>query len=224
MELILLIVVFLFFLVGLLVKSTEKKTDKYTGPQKQKSDNNSRDSYRQKHSTSSDTQSNSQVTHTKKAQTEAEVKERIEEFPEAKVEYVIDGDTVVVVKNWDKIRIRLDSIDCPEDGQHWGDIAKYGLIKLIGKRKVRLEEHGIDPYERTIATLYVQHGHGSEWMNVNERMVTLGHAWIMRRFYDHLPQDRQTKLNRLERWAKTKRVGLWKSPDPIPPWKWRNGM
>jgi endonuclease YncB( thermonuclease family) len=28
-------------------------------------------------------------------------------------------------------------------------------------------------------------------------------------------------LNQLERWAKSKRVGLWKTDNPIPPWKWR---
>ena len=216
MELIVaLIVVILFVVVSLSVPSKEKEARKHTRPHGRKySHKSTRESYYQKHS---------QDTCTKKAKTGAEVNEHIEELPEAKVEHVIDGDTVVVVKNWQKIRIRLDSIDCPEDGQHWGDIATYGLIKLIGKRKVRPEEHGIDPYGRTLATLYVQHGHGSEWMNVNERMVTLGHAWVMRRFYGHLPKDRQAKLNRLERWSKTKKVGLWRTPDPTPPWQWRNG-
>ena len=121
-----------------------------------------------------------------------------------------------------RIRIRLDSIDCPEDGQQWGDIAKFGLIKLIGGREVRLEEHGLDRYDRTLATIYVRHGNDSEWFNVNERMVTLGHAWVMRRYYDHLAKDRQDQLNRLERWARSKKVGLWKTPNPIPPWKWRS--
>ena len=126
-----------------------------------------------------------------------------------------------MVKDRREIRIRLDAIDCPEDGQHWGDTAKYGLIKLIGGRDVRLEEYGQDRYERTLATIFVQHEYESEWINVNERMVTLGHAWVMRMFYDHLPKDRQDKLNRLERWARSKKVGLWQTPDPIPPWKWR---
>jgi len=128
----------------------------------------------------------------------------------------------MVVKDRHKTRIRLDSIDCPEVCQHWGDISKYGLIKLIGGRKVRLERHGQDCHERTLATIYVQHGYESEWMNVNERMVTLGHAWVMRRFYDHLPKDRQDKLNRLERWARSKKVGLWQTPNPMPLWKWRS--
>jgi endonuclease YncB( thermonuclease family) len=156
------------------------------------------------------------------AQNAAAVKEQIKDFPRFDVEQIIDGDTVIVSNTWNEINIRLDSIDCPEDDQHWGDTAKYGLIKLIGGREVRLEEHGLDYHGRTLATIYVQHGAGLEWMNVNERLVTLGHAWVMRRFYGHLPKDRQDKLNRLERWARSKKVGLWKTPSPIPPWKWRN--
>ena len=119
--------------------------------------------------------------------------------------------------------IRLDSIDCPEDSQHWGDTAAYGLIKLIGGRKVHLEEHGLDSHGRTLATIYVRHANKEEWINVNERMVTLGHAWVMRKFYDHLPEDRQNKMNRLESWARSKKVGLWDTSNPIPPWQWRNG-
>ncbi len=149
--------------------------------------------------------------------------QNIANLPRFKVEYVIDGDTVKVSTFWHKLRIRLDSIDCPEDGQEWGDIATAGLIKLIGGRHVHVEEHGTDRYERTVATLYVQHGNDSVWMNVNERMVTLGHAWVMRKYYKHLSKHRQDKLNKLERWAKSKRVGLWKLPEPIPPWKWRHG-
>ena len=178
--------------------------------------------YPQNESIPIDQQKTFQVTYKKKAQSEAEIKGRIKDFPEVKVGHIIDGDTVIVVKNCHKIKIRLDSIDCPEYDQHWGDTAKYGLIKLIGGRKVRIEEHGTDCYERTLATIYVQKGYGSEWMNVNEKMVTLGHAWVVRRFYDHLPKDRQDKLSRLERWARSKKVGLWQTPNLIPPWKWRS--
>lgn len=157
------------------------------------------------------------------ALSEPALRGRIRDLPRAKVVHIIDGDTVVVARGWSEIVVRLDSIDCPEDGQYWGDTAKYGLIKLIGGREVQVEEHGLDPYGRTLATIYVQHEYGDKWINVNERMVTLGHAWVMRRFYDHLPIDRQDKLNRLERWAKAKKVGLWRASNPVPPWKWRNG-
>jgi endonuclease YncB( thermonuclease family) len=138
------------------------------------------------------------------------------------VEYVIDGDTVVVSDFLSKYKIRLDAIDCPENGQHWGDVATYGLIKLIGGCNVYIEDHGTDAYDRTLATIYICHKNGPDLMNVNERMVTLGHAWVMRRYYGHLPQDRRNQLNRLERWARSKKVGLWSTTNPVPPWKWRN--
>lgn len=157
----------------------------------------------------------------RKAQTEYVIKQKIQSLPKVRVQYVIDGDTVIVVKGWRKVTIRLDSIDSPEDGQHWGDIATYGLIKLIGGRKVHLEEHGVDDYGRTLATIYVWHENKNEWLNVNERMIILGHAWILRGLYDHLPQTRQDKYIRMENWAKSKQVGLWHEENPTPPWEWR---
>ena len=142
-------------------------------------------------------------------------------FKTVNVEHVIDGDTVIVSTLLNSYKIRLDAIDCPEDGQHWGDIAKYGLIKLIGGCKVYLEEHGTDYHGRTLATVYVDQRATSELLNVNERMVTLGHAWVMRRYYGHLPKHRRDQLNRLERWARSNKVGLWKTTGPVPPWRWR---
>jgi endonuclease YncB( thermonuclease family) len=158
------------------------------------------------------------ISYTIKAQSEVV----IENLPQAKVQYVFDGDTIGVSKGWfNFITIRLDAIDCPENGQDWGDTAKYGLIKMIGGRKVRFEEHGRDCYGRTLATLYIKKHSENKWLNVNERMITLGHAWVLRQFYDHLPKERQNKLNALETWAKSKKVGLWNTANPIPPWNWR---
>ena len=147
--------------------------------------------------------------------------ERIRALPEVKVRQVIDGDTVLVATTSSQLKVRLDSIDCPEDGQEWGDTAKRGLIKLIGGKTAKIEVHGSDVHGRTLGTLFVFLQDKGEWQNVNERMVTIGHAWVMRMYYDHLPKSRQQKLNQLERWAKSKRVGLWKNENPIPPWKWR---
>ncbi len=147
--------------------------------------------------------------------------ERIQTLPGVKVVHVIDGDTVIVASATSQVKVRLDSIDCPEQDQHWGDIATRGLIKLIGGKSVKLEVHGNDVHGRTLGTLFVYLQDKGEWQNVNERMVTLGHAWVMRLGYGHLPKSRQHKLNQLERWAKSKSVGLWKTENPISPWKWR---
>jgi len=150
--------------------------------------------------------------------------ERIQGLPDVKIKHVIDGDTVIVSYNSSKLKIRLDSIDCPEKAQEWGDTATHGLIKLVGGKFVKLEIHGSDIHGRTLGTLFLYLQGKDYWQNVNERMVTLGHAWVMHRFYNHLPKDRQNKLNRLERWARSKKVGLWQKPNSIPPWKWREVM
>lgn len=157
----------------------------------------------------------------KGALSEREEKGRVEDLPMAKVNYVIDGDTVIVSTSWRRTKVRLDSIDCPEDGQPWGDVATAGLIKMIGGRRIRLEKHGNDHYGRLLATIYVQDGRGSEWLNVNEKMVVKGHAWVMRKYFNHLPATRKETLIRLERWARMKKVGLWSTSNPIPPWNWR---
>jgi endonuclease YncB( thermonuclease family) len=160
------------------------------------------------------------IPHSEKVRHQNDI-DRIQALPLVKVVHVIDGDTVIVSTDTSEIKIRLDSIDCPEDVQEWGVTATRGLIKQIGGKTVRLESHGTDGHGRTLGTLFVYLQDKGEWQNVNERMVTLGHAWVMRLFYSHLPISRQQKLNQLERWAKSKRVGLWKTDNPIPPWKWR---
>lgn len=136
-----------------------------------------------------------------------------------KIKYVIDGDTAIISGFLRETTVRLYAIDCPEDGQPWGNVAKAGLIKMVWRRHVHIETHGVDEYGRTLATMYLQRG--SEWINVNERMVMLGHAWVVRRYYDQLERNRRHQLDRLERWARSKKVGLWKTSNPIPPWQWR---
>ena len=155
------------------------------------------------------------------AATTPDMKQYIANIPRYKVVQVIDGDTITVSTLEDEKIIRLDSIDSPEDGQDWGGIAKDGLIHLIGDKHVHVEAHETDQLGRTIATLYVEDGNTSNWINVNEKMVELGHAWVMRQYYDHLPKDRRAELDKLESSAKLNKLGLWESLNPIPPWDWR---
>lgn len=145
------------------------------------------------------------------------------DYRTAKVRYIVDGDTVIVVLGFREVTIRLEGIDCPEGDQHWGDTAKYGLIKLIGGRKIRIEERGLDKFGRTVATIFVLQRGGTEWINVNARMVVLGHAWVSRMLCRNLPQNRRAELFRMQKWARSKKVGLWGTENPTPPWEHRHG-
>jgi endonuclease YncB( thermonuclease family) len=140
-----------------------------------------------------------------------------------KVHLVLDGDTVDVRTAEGILRIRLEGIDCPEDDQPWGEIAKAGLIKMIGGRGVMIELCCKDKYGRWLGTIFVKDKDTGALTNVNARMVLLGHAWVYRAFLSHLPRDRRGDLYQKERWARSRKVGLWSTDNPVPPWEWRNG-
>lgn len=146
----------------------------------------------------------------------------VRRFHAARVRQVIDGDSVIVIVDGKAVQLRLNSIDAPEHDQAWGDIAKYGLIKLIGGRWIRFEDHGVDDYGRTLATVFVKGRDGTQWIDVNRKMVVLGHAWVQRIDSGDRSGEQRNEFARLERWARRKKVGLWRSADPLPPWKWRH--
>lgn len=141
-------------------------------------------------------------------------------YKKVRVHRILDGDTVIVKTKWRKLIIRLDAIDCPEGDQYWGDNAKYGLIKLIGGRNILLEIHDKDRYKRIVATVYVDQQDENGLLNVNNKMVMLGHAWVYRQYYNHLPSYRRQELDRIEKWARKNNIGMWQH-NPIPPWTWR---
>ena len=143
----------------------------------------------------------------------------LSDLVKAKVLYVIDGDGAMVSVFGKKVEVRLAAIDCPEKGQEWGGQARDGLARLINGRFVYLEMYGCDVYSRRIATVYVMQN--SELINVNEHMVMCGHAWVMRQYYRDLSKNRRRQLDLLERWARVKRVGLWRSANPMAPWIWK---
>ena len=147
---------------------------------------------------------------------------RASQLKPADVMQVIDGDTVIVQSDWNQITLRLDGIDCPEGDQPWGDAARAALVKLIGDQRIRFDDHGPDGRGQQLATIYIQPTRNSAWVNVNLRMVTLGHAWVAPGLLDRLPEDRCEDLVFGSHRAQRKRIGLWHLPDPVPPWQWRN--
>ena len=64
------------------------------------------------------------------AREELDVLRFLGELPVGKVVNVLDGDTVLLSHQNAVIKVRLDSIDCPEDDQPWGSTACAGLIRL----------------------------------------------------------------------------------------------
>ena len=131
-----------------------------------------------------------------------------------KVVGVADGDTITVLKQGQKVKIRLKGIDTPEKKQAFGNTAKkYTNAKVRGK-VVEVDPVTTDKDGRTVAMIYV----GSE--NLNESLVRDGYAWVYRKYCKDWYCGRWLEY---EKQARIKKLGLWVDPDPTPPWEWRHG-
>jgi endonuclease YncB( thermonuclease family) len=124
---------------------------------------------------------------------------------------VLEGDTIEVLRDNRRERIRLNGIDCPEMGQDYATNAKQAASDLLLGIEVTLHTHSKDKNDRTIADVLLPDG-----SNVNQQLVRDGWCWW---YPKHAPNDHALKQSEQE--AKAAKRGLWIDPDALPPWVYR---
>lgn len=122
---------------------------------------------------------------------------------------VSDGDTISVLKDREKVKVRLVEIDAPEKGQAYGNRSKQALSALVHGKQVEIKEHGTDRYGRTLGRIY-QSG-----LDVNAEMVRRGMAWV------YVKYAKDQGLYQIQAEAREQRRELWADKEPVPPWEWR---
>lgn len=127
----------------------------------------------------------------------------------ARVEAVVDGDTLVVETESGPRRVRLFGIDAPEAGQRHGGEARDTLAALVLDKVVELQVVDTDRYGRTVARVT------RDGVDISLVMVQSGRAWHSRR------HDPRAELREAEEAARRGRRGLWVDHVPVPPWTWR---
>lgn len=127
-------------------------------------------------------------------------------FP-AKAIKISDGDTITVLSGKEQTKVRLYGIDAPEKKQDYGQKSKQFLASLIAGQVVEVEPKGKDIYKRTLGIIYYKE------QDINAQMVLNGYAWAYVK-YSRIYVDQ-------EKTAREKKLGLWQSSDPTPPWEWR---
>ena len=92
------------------------------------------------------------------------------------VSWVMDGDTVLVVRSGQKepVKLRLDAVDAPETCQPGGPAARDAMIALALRKPVQVQSLGHDSYGRDIGRLSV------EGVDLGAEMVRSGMAWAYR--------------------------------------------
>lgn len=141
---------------------------------------------------------------------------------------VVDGDTVtarcVGRKGRAPLHVRLQGIDAPERRQAFGMRAKQALSGMVFGKSARLDCVGTDRYARSVCKVMVAPASapdGPKTLDAGLAMVTVGMAWWYRSYAgDQSPEERgQYEFAEFE--AKARRAGLWRDPQPVPPWSWR---
>lgn len=129
----------------------------------------------------------------------------------ARVVAIADGDTcTVVAADRQPIKIRLAGIDTPERSQPFGPQAKQALSSKISNRIVDVQAQTTDRYNRIVADLYL----GKRWINLE--LIRDGWAWHYKQY------SSDPRLAQSEQSARRQHKGLWRAPEPMPPWRYRN--
>jgi len=127
-----------------------------------------------------------------------------------KVVGVSDGDTISVMCDGEAVKVRLSGIDCPEKKQAYGERAKQFTSDLAFGKTVTVSYSKKDRYGRVLGVVELPGGRV-----LNEELLRAGYAW----HYTRYSKDRT--LAELEEEARKARRGLWRDPDPVPPWEFR---
>ncbi|KAK6929527.1 Staphylococcal nuclease (SNase-like), OB-fold, partial [Dillenia turbinata] len=118
----------------------------------------------------------------------------------------IQGNEEVLAR---KYRIRLRGIDAPESAMPYGKEAKEELTNIVQGKCLRIFVYTEDRYGRCVGDVYCN------GMFVQELMLKKGLAW------HYTAYDQRPELEKWEREARSKRIGLWASSNPEKPWEWR---
>lgn len=121
---------------------------------------------------------------------------------------VIDGDTYVFQTTEGSITVRMQGIDAPERDQPFSEESSNFLKKYLDKDAI-LKSHGLDRYGRTLGTIIIEN------RDINLLSIKGGFSW----HYKEYSTDQ--KYAKAEKYARRKKLGLWKLENPIPPWEWR---
>lgn len=126
--------------------------------------------------------------------------------------WIIDGDTFILLKDDQASTIRLSGIDTPEKDQPGGRDATMTLVRMIGRKQVKVEITGKrDNHQKRILGRVYQ---GKT--DINLAMVRAGLAWWYREY-----APKATDLQQAEEQARQAKAGIWIMDNNIYPAEWR---
>ena len=120
--------------------------------------------------------------------------------------------------------VRLAGIDAPEYRQPYGKQARKALRQLVLGKTAELRCHKIDDYRRSVCSVWVAPGAaplGPRTLDAGHAMLGMGMAWWYQAYAHEQTPEERGQYAFTEQQARLRAAGLWASPSPVPPWRWR---
>lgn len=137
---------------------------------------------------------------------------------EGRVTRIIDGDTLTLSDNAQRPRtIHLFGIDAPELTQDYGNKAKASLSARAINQAASARCHAKDRYEHDLCVLSIR------GQDIGLEQIRAGMAWWNQRHALQQTAQVRSEYQQAEFNAKIRRLGLWNSKNPTPPWEWPLG-
>lgn len=121
-----------------------------------------------------------------------------------------------MVGKHDSVKVRLTGIDAPEKAQPFGSVSKKNLSDHAYEKKVTVEWEKRDRYGRVLGRVLVN---GTD---VCLEKIRAGLAWHYKQYAKDQPPSLRVAYEEAERFARQNKTGLWREPNPIPPWEFRH--
>jgi len=144
------------------------------------------------------------------------------EILEGKVIKISDGDTLVVLDASRKQhKIRVAGIDAPEKAQAFGNRARQHLASLAFGKAVTVEWQKQDKYGRIIGKVLANCDQPGCPRDAGLEQMKAGMAWWYRKYAGEQSAEDRERYEQAEQAARDGKLGLWRDPNPVPPWDWR---
>ena len=105
-------------------------------------------------------------------------------------------------------------LDAPEKGQGFDQQAKQAMSELVLGKDVLLQPHTIDRSGRLVARVLV----GGQ--DAGLELLKQGLCWVYEKYVGEASALVQARYRNAQDAAQAQKAGLWRDPDPVPPWEW----
>jgi len=127
------------------------------------------------------------------------------------LERIVDGDTIIVINNDERIRVRMIGIDTPESKKAGTPIEAYSLAATDALEELLEEKNTLCLVEDRVGDKYDTYGRKLSYVftetgrDINDLMIETGWAEAYTRF----PMERADEFEALEAVARQTNLGRW---------------